>query len=355
MVAGLCLGLALAGCQSDATPDFDSYRKLGERELVPSQNVENEGLAGLAVKDGVLLVGMRSGSILSFALGSDPVAALTGAPTSALTVVPGGHGIAAMALHGNRLYMVSNGILATVDVGNPRAPKLLGSLGPVLPAITMAASDKVVVLAAGMGQVQLIDVSSDPPVKYPQSGLAPGQVTGVALVGTRLYLTDSLTHTVRVYDVTQAAAPTLLGEFIAKSPAVGTSRAPNPGGLVVKGTTVYAFGINTLYIIDAADPAHMKAINANPGLGFYVGDVYYNRDTMQGAFVNGSVLAVPGSHDADAGAFVVHYFDVSNPASPVEYKGNGGGMFYGIPYLASSGGYTFSSNGASVVIGGGAP
>jgi hypothetical protein len=351
--AGWLIAGFLCACSSGGdSPSFDTFNKLGETPFTPVANVDNLGIAGLIVKGDVLLVGSRTGVVISYPLAAGAVKGLAGAPLGSVVAVPGGNGVGAMALQGNRLYFTSEGRFATLDVTDPHMPKTLGTVGPVLPAHIVAASDKLVALTSGPGQVQLVDVAVDPPVVHPPGPLSPGPVTGLVLSGNTLYLTEMLTSSIRSFDVTDSAAPKPLGMITVKDPSIRSGRFPNPGGLLLKGKTLYAFGMNTMYVIDVSDPTQLKQLNTDVGMGFYNETSIYTREWMQAAFVSDSVIALPGSVPADQGSFSIHLMDVSNPSAPKLLPASSAGSLAGVPYLAASGAFVFSSDGSTIKISG---
>lgn len=159
---------------------------------------------------------MRWLSLLAFA---PLVGCVTEAPGPTQSVDLGGFGaVTGLALDGSRLVAVQEDVgVHLLDVGTPGAATLLGSLTASVAGAVDADAGLAAVLDGSGCRVLLLDIlGATSPAQVGEYVIgAPdyfGECDGVdvALLGTTLYVAVHL-HPVRIVDVTDPAAPTLVG------------------------------------------------------------------------------------------------------------------------------------------------
>lgn len=124
-----------------------------------------------------------------------------------------------VAVVGETVYVADgSGALVTVDVSNPAAPVVLGSVAIAGSAqsVEVDVDSQIAYVAAGQGGLVAIDVSN--PAQPTQIAVAdtPGTALQVALDGTRAYLADW--NDVRVFDI---STPTSLVQIASERVEVG--------------------------------------------------------------------------------------------------------------------------------------
>jgi hypothetical protein len=150
-----------------------------------------------------------------------------------------------IALEGDRAYVVGpggpEGILTIADISNPAVPVALGTLAlPDSTRSVVAAGD--IAYLGGEDHLWSLDVSD--PTAPSVIGSLPGWVSDITLVGDLIYTTDPF----RVIDVSDPANPV---EIAATSPPVEFGDA-----VTVENGLAYSGGFDQrLRVVDVSDPA----------------------------------------------------------------------------------------------------
>ena len=201
-----------------------------------------------------------------------------------------------VAISGTRAYVVTRTYAAgwssglrVLDLSNPAAPVLLGSLELPGEAYAVAVSGTFAYVTNSNYGLRVIDVSNPNSPTIVGTADTPVSARAVALVGTRAYVTDGTN--IHMIDVSNPTSPTIIAT--ANAPAAALDVA-------VVGTTLYV-AANTagLVIIDWSNlalPARLGSVNT-PGQGTKVA-------------VSGTVALLG---DGDGGTAVI---DVSNSYFP---------------------------------------
>lgn len=199
--------------------------------------------------------------------------------------------VRAVAVAGNRLYASADQGIRILDVSNPSSPTLLGHF-PLNAEGPVVVSGTHLFLAAG--GLHVLDVSN--PAAPTEVATVPGPVFagGVALVGSRLYVTNTeldATRTLEIYDVTTPTAPVRVGGFALQ----------NSGrNLAISGTSAYiALYTSGLRVLDVSDPR---------------GGIAATVDTPHTA----SDVAFVRSYAYVADRFSIRILDASDPLNPTE-------------------------------------
>ncbi|MGA7617223.1 MAG: hypothetical protein WBX15_18825 [Thermoanaerobaculia bacterium] len=139
-----------------------------------------------------------------------------------------------------------------------------------------------------------------------QFGGQGGELTGVAIKGQTIYVSDS--STIHVIDASEPLAPR----------EVGSMTLPEPFDLLhLDGNLLLAHGREYVYMLDVTDAAHPRLIGSYETFGLPF---------------SGAVMAGPYLIEVNR-ASGLHVLDISDPANPVQLSGlkNGGvGMFNGV-------------------------
>ena len=177
-----------------------------------------------------------------------------------------------------------------IDVTDPTAPVIVGSVYTFDYARGVFVSGGYVYVANGSGGLQVIDVTDPTAPIIVGSVNTPGYAYGVTLFGSYAYVADS-SSSLEVIDVSDPAAPAIV------------SSVNLPGGasdVTISGGYAYvANGTSGLLVIDVSDPA--------------IPTIVGSADTQGSAFG----VAISGGY-----AYVAAYtsglqvIDVSNPVSP---------------------------------------
>ncbi len=205
-----------------------------------------------------------------------------------------------VAVSGTVAYVADvNFGLQVIDVSNPAAPAILGSVGMPDFARDVAVSGSVAYVADFNFGLQVIDVSNPAAPAILGSVITPGRALGVAVSGTVAYVADDQSGLL-VIDVSNPAAPVILGSVVTP----GTAR-----GVAVSGTVAYVAdtesGLQVIDVSNPAAPAILGSVNT-PGTARGVAV----SGTVRGVAVSGTVAYVA---DSESGLQVI---DVSNPAAP---------------------------------------
>jgi hypothetical protein len=173
----------------------------------------------------------------------------------------------AIEAHGDRVYVASTtngGIFKVLDVSNPAAPTLLGSIN-TSKTYDLTVRGDYAFLADGAdfgdGGLRVVDVSN------PASPSVVGQETGcpyaggldVSADGNTVYLAcesdESFANALRIIDTSDKTNPTLIGTVALP----GSTQLPDYNAahaVIVDGTTAYVANENGVDEVDITDPAH---------------------------------------------------------------------------------------------------
>jgi len=170
---------------------------------------------------------------------------------------------------------------------------LLGQAGGALSVVTVQGNFAYL----GYGpRLAVLDVTvPTQPVLLGQSQPLTGTVEDIVISGTLAYSAASLAG-LRVFDVSNPAAPVELGSYV--TPGKATNLAL---------TSHYAYladGDSGLYVIDVADPAH-------PALTRFVSGVGYDVCEIEGHY---AYWLGASSSNKDG---ILRVYDITNPANPV--------------------------------------
>lgn len=241
----------------------------------------------------------------------------------------------AVAINGDVGYFASGAEVLVTDISDPRNLEVLGTIAVPGRISDLSVQGDLLAVAAVMGGLRLIDVSTpELPVEVGHRD-AVSFVTGVLLDGDMVYIGDydyDAQTSVHVIDITDPTNPTIRGSVYASANqkfirgpgpylfstgdwepinaidisdpdtpvVVGTSSSPMQStDLSLQGSTLYASG-QALFILDASDPANLALVN------YFADPVITN---CRGIAISGSTayMACP-----DAGPVVL---DVSNPTN----------------------------------------
>jgi hypothetical protein len=212
-------------------------------------------------------------------------------------------GIDAIDVQDQFLYSVSVGYpLRIHDVSDPASPQLVASIPPDVGYFLDVDVRNGIAFLCGSVVVLTYDVS-DPgnPVALGVAMVPPQHAWALEATDDFLYVetrVDPTTHALRVFDLSNLAAPALRGEITFASPDVKAD-------LAVLGSTVYiANETMNAPIIDVSDPDHPIQIATIPSAG-PVHDISFLGETM--------AIAGPS---AIFGGPSVTLVDVTNPSSP---------------------------------------
>lgn len=242
----------------------------------------------LALRDDVLLA-WYDGTLTTVDV-ADPAA-----PRVLGSVVTGGTGTAAgvgdLAVEGATAYAVDSDGLRTVDVSDPGAPAVLGTLAEWDYVLGVAVDGHTACLSLGSDGVAVVDVR-DPARPVTVGALhTPGSSTSVLVVGGLAYVGSS-EGDVTILDLADPATPTVAGALESPSPA---------DDMRLVGTTLYLADSwrGGLQLYDASDAAAPRR--------------------MGGIGVPAFTVAVDGG-TAVVGDADLEVVDVSDPASPALHR-----------------------------------
>lgn len=157
-----------------------------------------------------------------------------------------------LAVSGDMAFVggARNNKLSLVDVSNPSRPSLRSSLQFDSVGASMAADDRLV-YAGNFHSLRILDVSNpEHPLQISEIQITSGSASGAVVVNGRAYLAE-VQGGLRVFDVTDAAAPAFLGEL---------RGGESYFGLAVAGTLAYIAAGRSLHIVDVTDPANLAIV-----------------------------------------------------------------------------------------------
>ncbi len=193
-----------------------------------------------------------------------------------------------ISISANYAYVANGLSFRVVDISNPAAPILVGSVDNRNWAIDLAISGNYAYVADGNSGLQVIDISVPSSPVIVSSVDTPGQASGVAVSGGHAYVVETQGR-MHIVDIAVPEAPSMVGSV------------DTPGrseGVAVSGNYAYVADANRLQIVDVTAPASPAIVAAVdfPAVGVtIVGNL---------AYIAGNV----------AGLGIL---DVSTPTSPV--------------------------------------
>lgn len=204
-----------------------------------------------------------------------------------------------VAVSPNNIAYVADGAsgLQIVDVSDPAAPFIIGSLATIeARTVAINADGSTVVVADDAGGVVVVNVSapSAPTVLSTLPAVQPAE--DVTIVGNLAYVAvgeQVADGTLTIVDLTNPAAPVVVGSVIV------------PGwvnGVEVSGGYAYVSGyFEGVYIVDVSNPANPAIVSSIPSMG-----------EANDVVVDGSYLYV-----AD-GIYAITTYDITNPLTPIQ-------------------------------------
>lgn len=196
--------------------------------------------------------------------------------------------------NGYAYVTVSCCLLLVIDVTNPAAPVIVGSLETLGIADLALAGDNLFLAVSGAG-LQIVNIA-DPahPVEIDRHD-TPGTATGIALNGTHAYIADT-DGGVRVIDVIDPANPQEIGFYTSPS-------GDNIRTVAADQDHVFAGGDYAFYVLDVSDPATPTEVTVSHTIP-HVGNMTLTED--------GTHLVVAAQPSG------VSMVDITDPAHPFE-------------------------------------
>lgn len=237
--------------------------------------------------------------LLSYDLSTSP-------PTPVGSFSTGSSACQALALSGHYLYLGAVDALQVLDVSNPAAPSLVGSINNGISALTLSGS----VLFAGTvdGRLVTYDISTPSNPVQQASLTLPGLPVEFAIAANLLLVADS-TGGLLIYNVATPSSPVLLGQVI---PSTAVTDVTVDGNLAL--LAAWDAG---LMIVDFSNPASPKVL-AQAKL-----DTIDPYQTGQSFLLNKAATIATFGKVAFIG---VYNADTNDPPE------NGNGMIYGFDY-----------------------
>ncbi len=154
---------------------------------------------------------------------------------------------------GSRTFYESNGVMRSVavfhvmDVSNPAAPTVLGTIESASSTFGgVAAAGNYVYLAAGSAGLRVVNVSNPAQPVFAGTGFdTPGNAGGVQVAGNFAYVADG-SRGLRILNVSNPLAPTEAGFY---------DTPGNAKGVAVAGTVAYVADVNALRVVNVLNPA----------------------------------------------------------------------------------------------------
>lgn len=157
----------------------------------------------------------------------------------------------AIALSGPRAY-VANGLpgLAVVDVSNPDAPSLAGSVKTPGEALRVGITGSKAVVGNRMSGLEVIDISNTAKPVSVGSFYTDGYTRDVAVSGTLAYVVDSTTD-FSVVDLSKSGLPSVSTQTLGE----GTDNLVVTASGSAGANTAYMMGRGVLHVYDISNPA----------------------------------------------------------------------------------------------------
>ncbi|MCJ7796593.1 MAG: S-layer homology domain-containing protein, partial [Thermoleophilia bacterium] len=170
-----------------------------------------------------------------------------------------------VVVSGSYLYVIEpQGLIVVADVSDAAAPQQVASLDTGLHLSRVAARGNYLYLAALENGLQVVDIT-DPLAPALVGGVSGGsQPIGVAAAGDHLYTWSQSPGDLRVFDLTDPAAPTQV---------VSMQTTPWSGhDIVVQDNYAYVFGYN-ISVIDVSNPHAPTYVGEYPGVYRAINDL----------------------------------------------------------------------------------
>ncbi len=199
--------------------------------------------------------------------------------TSSDWISVGAFGGSAMQLNGDRIYVADGAGLIIVDVADPMAPAVVGTLDTPGPALDVAASDPAHVCIAGrQSGIRVVNVL-DPDTPVEVGALEGINVRKVDAYSQHVYAMD-LSSLLHIVDVTDPTAPTLV-----RSMDLGAASdvLVRDGYAYVSSST----GLHTLDLSDPGDPVLASSFESDPEP---LGSIFDLDDVLAVRFRRGQLL-----------------------------------------------------------------
>lgn len=254
-----------------------------EPDLLSSTEIQSAAYHIEVVDDTAYVIGTLFNPKLTVINVADPFA------PAVLGSIPLPSSAGGIAVSGNAVFVPTGSTGVRVyDTTDPSKIEEIGVFGALGSARDIAIVDTVAYVAY-TSSVQVVDVSD------PTSPAGIGQSTSLAAMAERIfvdngyaYVTDFLDGVLQIFDLSAPNTPTLLGTF---------EGLTLPSDVASAGSTVYVTDFTGIRIIDASDPASPALLHFQP-------------------HPHSNAIAVVGSTMYVADAIGVTIFDVSDPASP---------------------------------------
>lgn len=269
---------------------------------------------------------------------------------SSISTSPTFDGASDVVISGNYAYVAAtaNDTLNIVDVTDPKAPLLMGTIGtPDGPLADInsifVANNLVYACAPGDLSLHIIDVSNSkvPVLLGKVSDTDFADMKKVTVVGNFAYIVSGTTHSFRIVNVTDPKNPFLVGSVVSTPQFLGAS------DVIVRNKIAYVVntsdGSGSLRTIDVSDPLNPVEVGTGQGtpniVGIAVSEKYLYALTSTGEFdvfgignpiviestgvtftgVGKTRIIAEGNYlyISDATTDTINIVDVSNPLIPV--------------------------------------
>jgi hypothetical protein len=194
---------------------------------------------------------------------------------------------------GTVAYISAGAMLRVVDVRDPAAPKVRGTVELVSPITALAVSGTTVYAAVGLQGLAVVDVSKPDSPAVVGSLKTPGETVRIAVAGSKAVVADRMSGA-QVIDISDAARPVSLGSYFTD----GYTRDVAAAGAVA-------------YVVDSSnDFAVVDLSKSGPPAAL----------TVQGSTAPSTLVAVWGTASARRayvlGSGALQTYDVSNSSAP---------------------------------------
>lgn len=181
------------------------------------------------------LMALLCGCAAAWALG--PGVRLHGQELELVGTIPGP--AAVVSAHGDRAYLGDGRTLRIVDIADPAAPVVVGSVTLPENVYGLEVSGTVAYAAIDFGGLAVVDVADPAEAALLATFRTPGQALSVGVAGTTAAVTNRLSG-LELIDVADPAAPAARGSYFAEGYAIDVAVAggrayviDTPGGLSI--------------------------------------------------------------------------------------------------------------------------